>query len=93
MALEGSTLIARKIKLITMLSNKTMIIYIVTASIFSYLPHLMSRLGTKTVFASINTTFMDVVVLIPVSLILIMVAFLAEMIIDKIRLGKVLLGR
>lgn len=68
-----------------------MIIYIVTASIFTYIPQLMSRAGIKMLLGSIPIVIMDTILLIPISAILILLALLAEKIIEKIKLGKVLL--
>lgn len=93
MVLEGSTLITKQKSWITTVSSKTMIIYIVTASIFTYVPQLMSRAGIKTVLGSIPAVVMDIVVLIPISVLLMLFALLAEMIIEKIKLGKILLGK
>ena len=93
MMLEGSTLIMKKTKWIENISSKTMIIYIVTASIFTYVPQLMSRAGVKAVLGSIPAVLLDIVVLIPVSIILVFVALLAERIIKKMKLEKVLLGK
>lgn len=93
MMLEGSTLITKKTKWIENISSKTMIIYIVTASFFTYVPQLMSRAGVKVVLGSIPAVLLDIVVLIPVSIVLIFVALLAERTIKKVKLGKVLLGK
>lgn len=68
MMLEGSTLIMKKTKWVENISSKTIIIYIVTASIFTYVPQLMSRAGVKVVLGSIPAVLLDIAVLIPVSL-------------------------
>ena len=93
MVLEGSMLITKKTNWVASISSKTMIIYIVTASIFTYVPQLMSRAGIKILLGSIPTVIMDIILLIPISAILILLALLAEKIIEKIKLGKVLLGK
>lgn len=69
-----------------------MIIYIVTASIFSCIPQFMSRAGIKVVLGSILSVVVDLVIIIPVSVALILLALLLEQLIEKIKLGKVLLG-
>ena len=93
MILEGSTLITSQKNWITNISSKTMIIYIVTASIFTYIPQFMSRVGMKAVLGSIPPVVVDLVILIPVSVALILLALLVEKFIEKIKLGKVLLGK
>ena len=93
MVLEGSMLITKKMNWVASISSKTMIIYIVTASIFTYVPQLMSRDGIKILLGSIPTVIMDIILLIPISAIFILLALLAEKIIEKIKLGKVLLGK
>ena len=93
MVLEGSSLIMSERKWITDISSKTMIIYIVTASIFTYVPQLMSRAGLESVLGSIPAIIVDLLILIPVSAALILLALLAEKVIEKARLGKVLLGK
>ena len=93
MVLEGSMLITKKMNWVASVSSKTMIIYIVTASIFTYIPQLISRAGIKVLFGSIPTVIMDIILLIPISAFLILLAMLAEKTIEKIKLGKVLLGK
>ncbi len=91
--LEGSTLITKKNHWVPMLSIKTMGIYIVTATIFTYIPQLMSRAGIQAVLRSIPAEVMDIVLLIPVSVIMMILSLLAEKVIERIKLGKVLLGK
>lgn len=86
-------LITKKMNWVASVSSKTMIIYIVTASIFTYIPQLISRAGIKVLFGSIPTVIMDIILLIPISAFLILLAMLAEKTIEKIKLGKVLLGK
>ncbi len=93
MVLEGSTLITAHRNWITNISSKTMIIYIITASIFTYVPQLMSRAGIKIVLGSMPAVLMDLLVLSPVSVALIFLALLIEKVIEKVTLGKVLLGK
>ena len=93
MVLEGSTLLAKQRSMVTTVSSKTMIIYTVTAPIFTYILQLMSRTGIQIVLGSIPAVVIDVVILVPISAVLILIALLAEVIIEKIKLGKVLLGK
>lgn len=93
MVLVGSTLITKKVNWVITISNKTMIIYIVTASIFTYIPQLMSRAGVKVLSCSLPAVIMDILLLIPVSIMLILFAILTEKKIEKVKLGKMLLGK
>ncbi|NCC08081.1 MAG: hypothetical protein EOM30_08585 [Clostridia bacterium] len=93
MILVGSTLITKKFNWVTTISSKSMVIYIVTASIFTYISQLMTRAGVKVLLGSIPAVVIDVVLLIPISVVLILLSLLAEKIIEKIKLGKVLLGK
>ena len=93
MILVGSTLITKKFNWVATISSKSMIIYIVTASIFTYIPQLMTRAGVRVLLGSIPAVVTDIVLLIPISVVLILLSLLAEKIIEKIKLGKVLLGK
>ena len=53
----------------------------------------MSRAGLESVLGSIPAIIVDLLILIPVSAALILLALLAEKVIEKARLGKVLLGK
>ena len=92
MIFEGSSLITTHKKWITILSCKTMIIYIFTASIFLYVYQIMNKLGIRKLFEQIPSVIIDIF-LIPVCVFLILLALLVEKIINKIHLGKVLLGK
>lgn len=69
-----------------------MSIYIVTASTFFCIPQFMSRAGIKVVLGFISPVVVDLVIIISVSVALILLALLLEKLIEKIKLGKVLLG-
>ena len=90
---SGSTFNYKKFNWVATISSKSMIIYIVTASIFTYIPQLMTRAGVRVLLGSIPAVVTDIVLLIPISVVLILLSLLAEKIIEKIKLGKVLLGK
>lgn len=93
MVLVGSTLMTKHASWITTVSCKTMTIYVITASVFTYIPQLMIRAGIKTVLGSFPAVITDIVALIPISILLTLFALLAERIIVKLKLGKILLGK
>lgn len=92
MFLEVCALVKLKTKWLITIASKTMIIYIVTASIFTYVPQLMKKMSSIVVFNSIPAVIIDIVVLIPVSLLLVLLSLLTEIIIKKMKLGTILLG-
>lgn len=91
MVLEGCSLITKCRNFVTTVSSKTMIIYIITTS--TYIPQLIGRVGVKIVRWPISAVIMNIIVLIPISIVMICFALMAEIVIKKIKLGKVLLGR
>ncbi len=93
MILEGSVLISGKWAWITKLSNKTMMIYVVTASVFSYIPLVLNNSRMDVLLGSLSPSFSDFAILIPVSILIILLALALGIVIEKLKLGKRLLGR
>ena len=92
MLLSGCALFNVQRSTITNVSSKTMAIYIVTASIFTYVPILMNKLSIKTVLSYIPAVILDIALLIPLSLLLIVLSLLFERIIKKTRLSFFIFG-
>ena len=93
MMLEGCSLINKQRKFIAFLSNKTMVIYIITASVFTYVPQLIKRLAVRVLFERFPSVIIDLLLFIPLSIILILFSLLCEYIIKKIRMSALLFGK